>query len=269
MSVSTAGTDALRHPRGSRPRRYNGVAPQRRLGLRREDFSLRRARPNRPSPPHGNDRCRSPRLTIVVDPCRDAERLEWKRQRVGGDLRKDGFKPLAEHRGADGDRSMRPSSLHRHSNILAWTSAAALDETGDTDAVIASVNHAALQLDFSLPSRTPPGICRALHGSRRCHMPFQSRKAQAARSNMASRPRRPDFLRRNCDRIDAEVARRHVDQALAKEIRLEAPRRAIGADRRLAGHIGRNIDLDCSECGRARAETARLWPAPRRELVRI
>ena len=52
------------------------------------------------------------------------------------------------------------------------------------------------------------------------------------------------FFRRNVDRIDAEIARRHVHEALAEEIGLETARRAIGADRGLAGHVCRDLDFD-------------------------
>ena len=40
------------------------------------------------------------------------------------------------------------------------------------------------------------------------------------------------------DLIDAEIARRHVEQALAKKIGLETARPAISADRRLVGDAG-------------------------------
>ena len=46
------------------------------------------------------------------------------------------------------------------------------------------------------------------------------------------------------DAVDAEIARRHVEQALAKEIGLEPPRPAIGADRRLVGDMQRHVDAD-------------------------
>ena len=46
------------------------------------------------------------------------------------------------------------------------------------------------------------------------------------------------------ERIEAEVARDHVEQPLAKEVRLDPPRRAVGAGRRLVGHQRSDLDAD-------------------------
>src|SRR5262249_47510510 len=46
------------------------------------------------------------------------------------------------------------------------------------------------------------------------------------------------------DLIDAEIARRHVEQALAEEIGLEPARTAIGADRRLVGQQQSGVEID-------------------------
>ena len=46
------------------------------------------------------------------------------------------------------------------------------------------------------------------------------------------------------DAVDAEIVRRHVEQPLAEEIRLEAARPAIGAGRRLVGEQQRHLEMD-------------------------
>ncbi len=56
------------------------------------------------------------------------------------------------------------------------------------------------------------------------------------------------------DLVDAEIARRHVEQALAEEIGLEAARPAIGADRRLVGEQERNVEIDIGNAIGARHE---------------
>src|SRR5262245_27651354 len=85
-------------------------------------------------------------------PVRDAERFQWKRHGIGGDLGKDGLEALSQHGGPNGDSDV-PVPLKRHSNILAWAGAAALDETGNTDTVIASVDHSALKLGLLVPAK--------------------------------------------------------------------------------------------------------------------
>ena len=46
------------------------------------------------------------------------------------------------------------------------------------------------------------------------------------------------------ERIETEVARHHVEEALAKEIRLDASGRTIGPGRRLVGHHRGDLDAD-------------------------
>ena len=56
------------------------------------------------------------------------------------------------------------------------------------------------------------------------------------------------------DLVDAEIARRHVEQALAEKIGLETARPAIGADRRLVGEQERNVEIDIGNAIRPRHE---------------
>jgi hypothetical protein len=59
-------------------------------------------------------------------------------------------------------------------------------------------------------------------------------------------------------RIDTKVARHHVEQPFAKEVRLEPPGRPHGADRRLAGHQRLDRDGDVANAVRAGQELRRL-----------
>ena len=52
------------------------------------------------------------------------------------------------------------------------------------------------------------------------------------------------------DPVDAKLARRDVEQPLAKEIRLEAARPAIGAGRRLVGQQQIDLEVDVRDAVR-------------------
>src|SRR4029077_17192773 len=54
------------------------------------------------------------------------------------------------------------------------------------------------------------------------------------------------------DLVDAEIARRDVEQALAEKIGLETAWPAIGADRRLVGEQQRYVEIDIGDAIRAR-----------------
>ena len=58
--------------------------------------------------------------------------------------------------------------------------------------------------------------------------------------------------------VDAKVGGGDVEQQFAEEIRLEAPRRAIGADRRLVGVIDRDLEGDIGNAIRPEHELRRL-----------
>ena len=65
------------------------------------------------------------------------------------------------------------------------------------------------------------------------------------------------------DAVDAEIGRHQVEHSLQEEIRLEAPRPAIGADRRLVGHPEVRVDLDVRHAIRPGQELADVARADR------
>ncbi len=65
------------------------------------------------------------------------------------------------------------------------------------------------------------------------------------------------------DGVDAEVVRRHVEQPLAKEVRFEPARPAIGADRGLVGDEERHPHVDVGNAIRSRQDLRRVACAGR------
>ena len=154
------------------------------------------------------------RVLLVEDDTNTAKSIELMLKAEGyivdsTNLGEDGLESLPKHGGADGDSDVSVS-LKCHSNILAWTSAAALDETGNTDAVIASVNQVALKLDFLFPAKRLQAfverclVVTAVKG----RFSFVRHKPADRIGHLIHGDQ---VFAADRDRIEAEIARRHVD----------------------------------------------------------
>ena len=185
----------------------------------------------------------------------DPDALERQLERVGGDLRQRGLEPLPQHRGADidGDRAV---VLDRGPRVL-LARAAALHERHGGEPVIASVDQAALQRLLLRPADLGE---RALEG--RVIVAGVEIGLALVGHELAGGERQlglaDQVLAAELHRVEAEVARDHVEQPLAKEVRLEPPGRAHRADRRLAGHQRFDGDGDVADAVGARQELRRL-----------
>ena len=171
-----------------------------------------------------------------------ADAVERHLQRIGSNLREDRLDPLPDTRRADIDRD-RAVGLQHHAGVLARAGRTALDVATHRQAVVTAVDQLALQRGLLAPADLGQaaverdavvagvGFGRDIerhHGGERIgHLRFRDQVAA------------PEF-----DAVEAEVARRHVEQTLAKEIGLEPPRPSIGADRRLVADMHRHIDAD-------------------------
>src|SRR5215216_5629795 len=170
-----------------------------------------------------------------------AESLEWKSKSIRGDLREHGFQPLAERGRAHRDRDRAVGFEHKP-DVLPRTRASALDETGDGEPVIASVDEPSLQVSLGVPAEFLQAavqrgvIVTGIVGS-----------FGFVRNKLSDRVGQLGFadqvLAPKSDGIDGEIPCRHVHQTLAEKIGFDASGRAEGADRGLAGHESRNLDL--------------------------
>src|SRR3954471_19978721 len=84
-------------------------------------------------------------------PMEHANLLDRQSERLGRDLRADGLQTLADVRRADGDRCTAVV-VELDARVLARTRGAAFDEAGARGAVVAAVDHLAIELRFLLPA---------------------------------------------------------------------------------------------------------------------
>ena len=128
----------------------------------------------------------------------------------------------------------------------------------DRDAVIAAARSAALAARPLSPSRIPS----RQRSSVSCVVAAVGFGLDVERQTLASgygmSASRDQVAPAELDAVDAELARRDVDQPLAEEIGLEPAGPAVGAGRRLVRHQQRDVDVDVGECGRARDITCAM-----------
>ncbi len=154
-------------------------------------------------------------------------------ERVGGDLPAHRLQALADAGRADIHRD-RTVGFDVDAGVLLGAGRAALHEATERDAVIAPVNELALERELVAPLEFGEATVE-------CHsvvaaveffflLGFVECGDRVRHLRLAHQIAPPKF-----HRIDAELRGRDVDQPLAKEVGLEPPRAAIGADRRLVG----------------------------------
>src|SRR5262249_59728039 len=78
--------------------------------------------------------------------------LEGQLERISRDLRHDGLNPLPDRRRPDIDRD-RAAGFDHHAGVLFRAGAAAFDETGDADPMIAAVDQLAGERELLRPAR--------------------------------------------------------------------------------------------------------------------
>ena len=161
-------------------------------------------------------------------------------QRIGGDLRTDGFEALADGGGADIDRDLAVGFEHE-ARALLRAGRAAFEVAADRGAAITAVDQLALDRRLCAPidlveaarQRHPvvaavgfrSDVERRDGGEPVGHLGFGDEIAPAERNA-----------------IEAELGGGDVEQPLAKEVSLEAAGAAIGSRRRLVGHHQRHVD---------------------------
>src|SRR5205085_1354593 len=175
-------------------------------------------------------------------PMEDANLLDRQSERLGRDLRAYRLQTLADVRRADVD-GCTALVIELDARVLARAGRAAFDEAGDRRAVVAAIDQLAIQLRFLLPAEFREAALerRGIVAGVELLLLFR-RSHSRERIRQLIRPWQipPAEL----DRIDAEVARRHVEQPLAEEISLEAAGAAIRADRRLVREMRVRLDVD-------------------------
>ena len=182
----------------------------------------------------------------------DADLIERQAKRVRADLREHRLMALTGARRSDIDVE-RAVRCETDARVLLRTADAALDEAGEPDAVVPAVDVVALQGLLVAPADLLQGALESdmevagivLRG------PFVGDE----RSDVVGHLRRgheiaaPQFRR-----IDAQVGRGHVEQALAKEIRFDPAGSAIGAGGRLVADVDVHVAGEVRDAVRARQE---------------
>src|SRR6516162_5108787 len=206
------------------------LKPPRNLGVGTKTVMPRRSARAR------SGRCGEPGLTLMAValfhgsmsksraalPARQAER-------VRRDLRHHRFEALPDGSRADIDRH-HPIRLEVEPRRLVRTGSAALDKTGDRDAVVAPVDLAALQCALFFPAELGQAALKSFAIITAVALGIDGRTARL-------QPRQPVRHLASADQVapthlgavDPQVARRELDEPLAKERALVAAGRAIGA----------------------------------------
>ncbi len=171
-----------------------------------------------------------------------ADAIRRHLQRIGGDLGEHRLETLAVRRRADMDRH-RAIGLEHQAGGFPRARRAALEIAADGETMVAAGGERSLQ-------RRLHGPADLLEAARECRAVVAAvglgRKIELddARQRIGHLAFRDQVAAAKLDGIDTEIARGHVEQPLAEEIRLEPPRSAIGADRRLAGQHERDLHVD-------------------------
>ena len=154
-------------------------------------------------------------------PVQDADAFERQSKRVGGHLRKGRFDALPERRRPDPEQYL-PIGFDGETRVLGRSTATALHEAGDGDAMITPVDQSSLQRLLVLPAEfreaTVQGrvvVAEIVGGFMLVGDERADRVGQFGGGDQVLAP--------ELERIEAEVARDHVEQPLAKEVRLDPP----------------------------------------------
>ena len=156
-------------------------------------------------------------------------------QRIGAHLREHRLVALSGACRAD-EHIEDPVSIEANARLLLRSARTALDEGCKPDAMAATVDHASLQgllLD-------PPDLLQRLleHRAEIAGIELRRRLVVHQLADVEGHLLRGDEIAPpDVGRIDAEIARRHVDQSFAKEIGLDASRAAVGSRWRLVGDV--------------------------------
>ena len=168
--------------------------------------------------------------------------IERQLQRVRGNLGANRFESLADGRRADIDRDLAVSFEHEARTLLR-TGGAAFDVAADGSAVISPLDELALQRSFGRPGdllkTTIERAAVIAAVGLRSDVERLDRREPIGHLVFGDQIAAPEL-----DRVEAKLSRRDIEQALAKEIGLDAPRSAISSRRRLVGHRQRNVDAD-------------------------
>ena len=181
-----------------------------------------------------------------------ADALHRDFQRVGGDLGEHGLHPLADRGRADEHRD-RAAGLDLKPRGLLRAGGAALDEATHSQAVIAPVDQPALQLRLVGPAKLGKAAVEH-HGIIAAVELVLRLERRNRRHPIGHLGGRNEIAAAELDPVEAKILRYHVEQALAEEIGLEAPRPAVGADGRFVGHPQRRGELDVGDAVRPRHE---------------
>ncbi len=131
-----------------------------------------------------------------------------------------------------------PSALDLDARVLARARAAALDEAGDAEAVIAAVDQLALERELFVPARfreaavERAGIVAAVAGGL-AEAVVRPHRRQRIRHLVE----RHEIAAADLEPVEPQLARRHLEQPLHEEAALEPARPAIGAGRRLVADM--------------------------------
>ena len=160
--------------------------------------------------------------------------LERQAERIGGDLRERCLKSLPEHRGPDMDGHHTVVLDDEARALLAGS--AAFHEWHGGKTMVAPVHQTALQRLLPRPADLAHGALErsVIIAGIELGLAFKRHQLAGSEGQLGLGN---EILAAKRDGIEAEIARHHVKQPLAEEIRLEAPGRPHGAHGRLAGHV--------------------------------
>ena len=218
----------------------NQGARRRRFGSSRAAPRRRAGSPSRPSRWSGNETNRSRRLD--KGSCHAGDGCVHRHvERIGGDLRQDGFDPLADRGRADIDRH-EPSAS---STILAFPrpGGAALDEAADREALMPAVDHGPCRDAFAGPAEL---LQAAIEGRVMIaaveFLRFAGGDTVAIGYGISLAVTR---LRRRNSTGSMPRSRATISNSRSrKKSALKPPRPAIRADRGLVGQQNRGLDVN-------------------------
>ena len=181
----------------------------------------------------------------------DADAFERQLQCVGGDLPQDGLDPLPDRRGADIDRDSA-IGLDRDTGALARSRRAALDEAGDAEAMIASLDQPALQRFLLAPARLRDAAVEGAGIIAAVALGLAEPVIGAhARQAVRHLDRRDQIAAADGEPVEPELVRREIEHPLAEEAALEPSRPPVGTGRRLVAHQRMGIEMNVGNAVRA------------------
>ena len=204
-----------------------------------------------------DDRARVIRAVAVADISRRAvehliDAIHRHVHGVGGDLRERRLQPLADA-GRAHINGQRAVGFQHQTRTLFRARGAAFDEAAHREAVIAAVDQLAFELFLLGPAEFGEAALERDLIIAAVELVL-ARKRRDARDRVRHLRFADEIAPAELDLVDAKIARRHVEQALAEKIGLEPAWPAIGADRRLVGQQERNVEIDIGNAIRPRHE---------------